>query len=194
MTNPATGEAIAACRAIAPANRRSRYRCSRGTSQGWAEMGIPARRSACRRLADALDRFAGHFAKLLMRECGFDEATATLKWPLPRRAARRGRQGDRCLRAGARPPRVPGCSRRNLAPAFAGRRDGVAWSPPAPSAVFALCELTARVGSRPVSSILLQGDTAAIPGLCAGRSPGLYRTPARRAGRRDCRRRWRRFG
>ena len=28
-------------------------------------------------LADALDRYTGHFAKLLTQECGFDEATAT---------------------------------------------------------------------------------------------------------------------
>jgi acyl-CoA reductase-like NAD-dependent aldehyde dehydrogenase len=55
-----------------------------------------------------------------------------------------------------------------VAPALrAGATLVVKPSPKAPAAIFALCELASRSGLPPGVLNLLQGDTAAIEGLCA---------------------------
>ena len=169
VTNPATGEAIRRVPLCGASEAAEAVTAARGAQPGWAEMGMPARRVCLSALADALDRYTGHFAKLLTQECGFDEATATAEVAAAVAAlqgAGVGATGVFGLVLDASRPLV--AAAENLAPALlAGATVVVKPSPRAPSAVFALCELTSRCEWPAGVVNLLQGDTAAIDGLCA---------------------------
>lgn len=147
-------EAVAAARAAQPL---------------WAEMGLQARRVCLGRLADALETYAGHFAKLLGQESAADEAVRQAEVVAAVSALRDlnvGETGVFGLVLDAGTPLVNFA--RVMAPALmAGASLVVKPSPKAPSAVFALCELTARVEWPAGVLNLLQGDTAAVEGLCA---------------------------
>lgn len=169
ITNPLTGEAIRRvplCGAQEAAEAVAAARAAQGV---WADMGLAARRVCLGHLADGLDRYAGHFAKLLMEEGGIDEASALAEVATAIAALRSlqvGETGVFALVLDATQPLAAFASA--LAPALmAGATLVVKPSPRAPSAVFALCELSARA-EWPAGVInLLQGDTAAIEGLCA---------------------------
>lgn len=169
VTNPATGEAIRRVPLCGASEAAEAVAAARGAQPGWAEMGMPARRVCLSALADALDRYTGHFAKLLIQECGFDEATATAEVGTAVAAlhgAGVGETGVFGLVLDASRPLA--AAAENLAPALlAGATVVVKPSPRAPSAVFALCELTSRCEWPAGVVNLLQGDTAAIDGLCA---------------------------
>lgn len=142
---------------------------ARGAQPLWAEMGLQARRVCLGRLADALENYAGHFAKLLGEESAADEATRLAEVAAAVDALRAlavGETGVCGVVLGAETP-LAGLARA-IAPALmAGAAVVVKPSPRAPSAVFALCELTARVEWPAGVLNLLQGDAAALEGLCA---------------------------
>lgn len=169
VTNPATGEAIRRVPLCGAAEAAEAVVAARAAQPQWAEMGMPARRVCLGALADALDQYAGHFAKLLTQECGFDEATAQAEVEAAVAAlngAMVGQTGVFGVVLDASRP-LAGFA-EVLAPALmAGATLVVKPSPKAPSAIFALCELSSRADWPAGVLNLLQGDSAAIAGLCA---------------------------
>ncbi|AXS79120.1 aldehyde dehydrogenase family protein [Dechloromonas sp. HYN0024] len=135
----------------------------------WAMMGLLARRVCLSGLADALDRYTGHFAKMLSKECGFDEAHATAEVVdavAALRGAAVGETGVFALVLDASRP-LAGLAEA-IAPALmAGATVVVKPSLKAPATVYALCELSGRAEWPAGVLNLMQGDTAAIAGLCA---------------------------
>ena len=77
VTNPQTGEAIRRVPLCGASEAAEAVQAAQAAQPAWAEMGMPARRVCLGKLSDELDRYAGHFAKLLSQDCGFDEAQAT---------------------------------------------------------------------------------------------------------------------
>ncbi len=169
VTNPVTCEAIRRVPLCGASEAAEAVQAALGAQPGWAEMGMPARRVCLGRLADGLERYTGHFAKLLMQECGVDEAQATAEVGAAVEALRGamvGQTGVIGVVLDANRPLVSFAE--TIAPALmAGASLVVKPSPKAPSAVFALCELTGREEWPAGVVNLLQGDMAALEGLCA---------------------------
>ncbi len=169
VTNPVTGEALRRVPLCGAEEAAEAVKAAQAAQPEWAMMGMPARRVCLERLAQGLDRYAGHFAKLLIQECGFDEARATAEVGeavAALRGATVGQTGVLGIVLDASRP-LAGFA-EVMAPALmAGATLVVKPSPKAPSAVFALCELTAREEWPAGVVNLLQGDSAAVEGLCA---------------------------
>ncbi len=168
VLNPATGEAIRRVPLSGAAEAAEAVAAARAAQASWAETGLSARRVCLSVLADALDRYADHFAKLLTEECGVDEASAKAEVGeavAALRGATVGQTGVFGLVLDASRPLA--AFAEILAPAVtAGATLVVKPSPKAPSAVFALCELSSRADWPAGILNLLQGDSAAIGGLC----------------------------
>lgn len=169
VTNPATGEAIRRVPLCGAGEAAEAVKAALAAQPGWAMMGMPARRVCLSGLADALDNYAGHFAKLLTQDCGFDDERAKAEVAAAVEAlhgASVGQTGVFGLVLDATRP-LAGFA-ETIAPALmAGAAVVVKSSPKAPSAIYALCELSARANWPAGVLNLLQGDTAAIEGLCA---------------------------
>ncbi len=147
-------EAVAAARAALPA---------------WQGMNSAARGAALGALADALENYAGHFAKLLRGDTGVDDALAQADVAAAIAALREGESGASGV-VGVVVDSSQPLSGFAAAAAPIWRAGGcvvVKPSPKAPSAIFALCELTSRAGWPGGVVNLLQGDAEAIGGLCA---------------------------
>ncbi len=169
VTDPATGEAIRRVPLCGASEAAEAANAARAAQAAWADMGMQARRLCLGRLADALEGYTAHFAKLLISETGFDEARAQAEVAAALsalRAAGVGETGVFGLVLDAERP-LAGLAEA-IAPALmAGATVVVKPSPKAPSAAFALCELSARAEWPAGVLNLLQGDTAAVEGLCA---------------------------
>jgi acyl-CoA reductase-like NAD-dependent aldehyde dehydrogenase len=169
VTNPATGEAIHRVPLCGASEAAEAVGAAQAAQPAWAMMGMPARRHCLTALSEALDRYTGHFAKLLMQECGFDEARATAEVGAAVAAlsgASVGETGVFALVLDASRP-LAGLA-ESIAPALmAGATVVVKPSLKAPLAVYALCELSGRAEWPAGVLNLMQGDTAAIEGLCA---------------------------
>ena len=168
VINPATGEAIRRVPLCGAAEAAETVAAARTAQPDWAASGLQARRVCLSALAEALDRYTGHFAKLLIQECGFDEARANADVAATVAALQAlavGETGVVGLVLDASRPLA--AAAEVFAPALlAGATVVVKPSPRAPSAVFALCELTSRCDWPAGVVNVLQGDTAAIEGLC----------------------------
>lgn len=169
VTNPATGEAIRRIPLSGSAEAAEAAEAALAAQAVWAEMGLPARRICLANLADALDRYTGHFAKLLLEESGADEATATAEVIAAVDALRGASVGETGVIGVVLDATQPLANfARTLAPALmAGATLVVKPSPKAPSAIFALCELSSRAEWPAGVLNLVHGDTAAVEGLCA---------------------------
>lgn len=169
VTNPATGEAVRRVPLCGASEAAEAVGAAQGAQPAWAMMGLPARRLCLAALGDALDNYSGHFAKLLMQDCGFDEARASAEVAAAVAALHDsavGQTGVFALVLDASRP-LAGLAEA-IAPALmAGATVVVKPSPKAPSAPYALCELSARADWPAGVLNLMQGDTAAIEGLCA---------------------------
>ena len=169
VTNPVTGESLRRVPLCGASEAAEAVQAAQAAQSEWAMMGMPARRVCLGRLADGLERYTGHFAKLLMQECGVDEAQATAEVAAAIEALRGamvGQTGVIGVVLDANRP-LAGFA-ETIAPALmAGATLVVKPSPKAPSAVFALCELTSREEWPAGVVNLLQGDMAALEGLCA---------------------------
>lgn len=178
VTNPATGEAIRRVPLCGADEAAQAVTAARAAQAIWAEMGLAARGVCLANLADALERYTGHFAKLLMQEVAIDEATATSEVVTAIAALRGAAVGDTGIIALVVDANRPLANMAEaMAPALmAGATVVVKPSPRAPSAAYALCELSARAEWPAGVLNLLQGDTAAIDGLCvAGIDRLVYR-------------------
>jgi len=169
VTNPVTGESLRRIPLCGAEEAAEAVKAAQAAQAEWAMMGMPARRVCLGRLADGLDRYTGHFAKLLIQECGFDEARATAEVGEAVEALRGAMVGETGVLGIVLDATRPLASFAEImGPALmAGATLVVKPSPKAPSAVFALCELTAREEWPAGVVNLLQGDSAAVEGLCA---------------------------
>lgn len=169
VVDPLTGEALYRVPLCGAAEAAEAVASARNAQPGWAELTVPARQAALAALAGALDRYSGHFAKLLRAETGFtdDQALAEVAAALAAlRGDDLGAAGIVAIVVDATRP-LAGLA-EVAAPALrAGAAVVVKPSPKAPSAAFALCELSARAQWPPGVLNLMQGDSAAIEGLCA---------------------------
>lgn len=169
VTDPASGETIRRVPLCGATEAVNAVAAARAAQPAWAEMGMQARRVCLEKMADALDNYTGHFAKLLRAETGFDEPQANSEVAAAVAALRAttvGETGVVGLVFDATRPLagMAAC----MAPALmAGATVVVKPSPKAPSAAYALCELSARSAWPAGVLNLMQGDTAAIEGLCA---------------------------
>jgi acyl-CoA reductase-like NAD-dependent aldehyde dehydrogenase len=169
VVNPATGEAryrVPMCGADEAAQAVAAARTAQGE---WAAMGLAARQVCLVRLADGLERYAGHFAKLLMQDigCTEDAATAEVATAIAGlRAMAVGETGVVALVVDDGRP-LAGLVAAAVPALLAGATLVVKPSPKAPSAAFALCELATR-NEWPAGVLnLVHGDGPAIEGLCA---------------------------
>ena len=169
VADPVSGEAVRRVPLCGAPEAAEAVAAARAAQPLWAEMGMQARRVCLGKLADALEGYAGHFAKLLRQEIAGDEAQAMVEVAAAVTALRSANVGETgvfglVLDAG-QPLRS---FAEAIAPALmAGATVIVKPSPKAPSAVYALCELSARAEWPAGVLNLLQGDAAAIEGLCA---------------------------
>lgn len=169
LTDPQSGEALWRVPLTGAAEAAEAVAAARAAQSAWAAMGMVARRVCLSGLAKALDRYTGHFAKLLIQECGIEQTQAVAE-------VERAVQGLDDAGVGA--TGVCGLvldANRPLAafvaaatPALlAGATLVVKPSVKAPSAVLALCELASRTDWPAGVLNVIHGDTAAIEGLCA---------------------------
>ena len=169
VINPATGEAVHRVPLAGASEAAEVVAAARAAQPAWAEMGMNARRVCLGKLADALENYSGHFAKLLIGETGFEQAQAQAEVAAAI-AALRGTAVDEtgvaALVIDATRP-LAGFAEAAAGALLAGATVVVKPSPKAPSAAYALCELSSRVDWPAGVLNLLQGDTAAIAGLCA---------------------------
>jgi acyl-CoA reductase-like NAD-dependent aldehyde dehydrogenase len=169
IINPATGETVHRVPLCGLDEATEAVAAARLAQPHWADMGMQARRVCLGNLADALEGYAGHFAKLISAETGFDPERASAEVASAvesLRAASVGETGVVAVVVDASRP-LAGLAEA-IAPALmAGATVVVKPSPKAPSAAFALCELSARTEWPAGVLNLMQGDTAAIEGLCA---------------------------
>lgn len=170
VTNPASGEAIRRVPLCGASEAAEAVKAAQAAQPEWAMMGMPARRHCLANLAEALDRYTGHFAKLLVQECGFDEARATAEVGEAVAALQGASVGQTGVVGIVLDDSRPLANfAEAMAPALmAGAAVVVKPSPKAPSAVYALCELSSRAEWPAGVLNLMQGDAAAIAGLCSG--------------------------
>ena len=142
-------------------------------AQWSAEM--PAARAALFSVVgDALESYAEHFARLIIEETGKDaeaaaaevgEAVSLLRGPTEAKRAA-GTPGVVAVVSDVAAP-LYGPLSLAVPALLAGDTVVVKPSPKAPSSIFALAELTAQSGLPGGVFNILQGDEAAVEGLCA---------------------------
>ena len=172
VVNPVSGEAVRRVPLCGTAEAAEAVAAAQAAQPVWAGMGLPARRVCIQALADGLERYRGHFAKLLTQDLGLADDVATAEVDAAVAALRSDVVGQAGfvsgvlgLVVGADAPLARFAAA--LAPLLlAGASVVVKPSPQAPSAIFALCELTARCDWPAGVLNLLQGDKAALEGLC----------------------------
>lgn len=169
VVNPVTGQALYCVPLCGEAEATEAVVAARTAQPAWAEMGLPARRVCLGRLAEALDNYTGHFAKLLVQDGGVSEADARAEVGAAVAALQGVKVGDTGIVGLVVDATTPlAAFAEAAAPALlAGAAVVVKPSPKAPSAIFALCELSGRAEWPGGVLNLVQGDTAAIEGLCA---------------------------
>ena len=168
VVNPVTGEALRRVPLCGASEAGEAVAAARAAQPEWAAMGLAARQVCLGKLADGVDRYTGHFAKLLTQDLGLTEEAATADVQAAIEALRGmavGETGVAGLVVDADRPLVR-LAKALVPTLLAGGTVVVKPSPKAPSAVFALCELTSRVEWPAGVVNLLQGDTAAVTGLC----------------------------
>lgn len=168
VVNPLTGEVLHRVPLCGWEEAAEAAAAARAAQPAWAAWLPAQRQAALEALAAALDRYSGHFAKLLRAETGLADEQVRAEVASALAALRGEDVGDAGVVAivvdATRP--LAGFA-ETVAPALrAGATAIVKPSPKAPSAAFALCELSARAGWPAGVLNLMQGDRAAIDGLC----------------------------
>lgn len=141
----------------------------------WNALASDTRRACIAAVADSLERYAGHFAKLLMEETGREEGLAQAEVQATIACLRQ-------LPVVSGKARLVGALSDNQAPLLAPASLAAAAlaagsvvvlkpSPLAPSCALAVAELFTRAGAPDGVCNLVQGDEAAAVALCA--HPGV---------------------
>ena len=168
VVNPLTGEALYRVPLCGREEAVAAVAAARAARPLWAALTAQAREDALEALAAALDGYSEHFARLLQAETGFaeDQALAEVAAALAAlRGAVVGETGVVAIVVDATRP-LAGFAEAAAPALRAGATVIVKPSPKAPSAAFALCELSARAEWPAGVLNLMQGDSAAIEGLC----------------------------
>ncbi len=168
VVNPQTGEAVHRVPLCGQAEADEAVTAARKAQAAWAALAPVARQKFLDALAVALDSYSGHFAKLLRAETGLGEAEALAEVADTEEAlcaTAVGQPGVVAIVADATRP-LAGLVAAAAAALRAGATVIVKPSPKTPAAAFALCELAARVDWPAGVLNLMQGDSAAIAGLC----------------------------
>jgi len=169
VVNPTSGEAIRRVPLCGADEAAEAVGAARAAQRDWAEMGLNARRVCLGQLADGLEKYGNQFGKLLREETGYDEERAQAEVAAAVAALRGTSVGETGVVAvvvdASRP--LAGFAEAAAPALLAGASVVVKPSPKAPSALYALCELTARAEWPAGVLNLVQGDSAAITGLCA---------------------------
>jgi succinate-semialdehyde dehydrogenase / glutarate-semialdehyde dehydrogenase len=188
VVNPLTGEALRRVPLCGPAEAAEAVAAARNAQPAWLALAPAARQVFLAALADALDGYAGHFAQLLQAEAGCDEAQALAEVAAAVAALRSEAAGEGGVLAvvvdDSRP--LAGFAAAAAPALRAGATLVLKPSPKAPSALFALCELASRSGLPAGVLNLMQGDSAAIDGLCRAASDRLLYVGNAALGARVC--------
>ncbi len=170
VVNPVTGIALRRVPLSGADEAAVAIGAARAAGSDWAARSPAERQSLLSALAQALAGLADHFAGLVGEETGADEAVvaaeiaavvAGLEHP-----GTRGSSGVTVVIGDAASPL--GSVALPVAEALAaGGTAVIKPSPRAPGAAYAFCELSARAGLPPGILNLVQGDEAAVEGLCA---------------------------
>lgn len=169
VVDPASGEAIYRVPLCGADEAAEAVGAARAAQPAWAALTLDARQACLNALAERLDGYAGHFAKLLRKETGFSEAAAQAEVAAALAALRGtavGEAGVVAVVVDATHP-LAGFAEAAATALRGGATVIVKPSPKAPSAAYALCELSARAEWPAGVLNLMQGDTAAIEGMCA---------------------------
>lgn len=138
----------------------------------WSAQSVGVRAALLCAVGDALAGYAGHVAGLIAEETGkaADDAAAEVRdaVALLRSPAEGGEAGVVAIVSDAGAPLL-GALSRAVPALLAGATLVLKPSPKAPSSLFALAELTTRNGFPDGVFNILQGDEAAVDGLCASR-------------------------
>lgn len=175
VVNPQTGEAVRRVPLCGADEATEAVGAARAAQTAWAAQPPAMRQGALDALAAALDGYAGHFAKLLREESGCDEAQALAEVAAAVAALRTGAASAGGVVALVVDDRRPlAAAAATAAPLLrAGATLVLKPSPKAPGALFALCELATRSGLPAGVLNLMQGDSAALDGLCRAASDRL---------------------
>lgn len=173
VADPATGTALRRVPLCGAEEVAEALAAARTAQPAWADMGLMARRVCLGRLADALAHYAEHFATLLAETGERDPAGEVAAAAAALRESPVGQTGVAGLVVDARQPLANAC--RAAAPALlAGAALVIKPSPQAPSALFALAELTARCDWPGGVLNLVHGDSAAVDALCGAADRVIY--------------------
>lgn len=169
VVDPARGEAIRRVPLCGADEAAEAVQAAVAAAPAWAALGAGERQANLAALAKALDDYTGHFAKLIRQETGKDEAAAAAEVQAAVAALRSAAVGAGGLLVAIADAGRPLAALVELAvPTLAaGGTVVVKPSPKAPGAAYAFCELSARAGWPGGVLNLVQGDEAAIDGLCA---------------------------
>ena len=169
VVNPTSGEAVYRVPLCGADEAAEAVAAACAAQSAWAALPVAARQSFLNALADRLEGYAGHFAKLLRAETGFADEAAQAEVAaalVALRGSAVGEPGVVAIVVDATRP-LAGFAEAAAPALRAGASVIVKPSPKAPSAAYALCELSSRAEWPAGVLNLMQGDTAAIEGLCA---------------------------
>jgi acyl-CoA reductase-like NAD-dependent aldehyde dehydrogenase len=170
VRNPASGEILRRTPLCGAGEAQKAVEAAQAALASWSGKTIAARTVLLAALGDALAGYTAHFAGLIVEETGKDADAAAAEVgdavALLRSPKEGGEAGVVAIVGDAAAPLLGALSR--AVPALLGGATAVIKpSPKAPSAIFALAELTARNGFPAGVFNILQGDEAAVEGLCA---------------------------
>ena len=169
VVDPVKGEAIRRVPLCGADEAAEAVAAAAAAGKPWGDLAADARQALLGALAKALDDYTGHFAKLIRQETGKEESDAVAEVQAAvaaLRGAQAGTAGVLVAIADAGRP-LAGLVELAAPVLAAGGTVVVKPSPKAPGAAYAFCELTARAGWPAGVVNLVQGDEAAVTGLCA---------------------------
>ncbi|MBS1230714.1 MAG: aldehyde dehydrogenase [Proteobacteria bacterium] len=177
VRNPASGELLRRTPLCGAPAARQAVAAAQAAVAAWAAQSAAARVALLAALGQALASYAAHFVRLIVEESGKEEALAATEVADAVALLCSPPIGDASgvvaiVGSGAAPLLS---SLRLAVPALtAGAALVIRPAPQAPSAIFALAELSARCGFPGGVLNVLHGDDAAVDGLCsAGVRPVL---------------------
>jgi acyl-CoA reductase-like NAD-dependent aldehyde dehydrogenase len=172
VVNPVSGEAAYRVPLCGKDEAAEAVAAAGAAQPAWSALAAEARQACLSMLADKLEGYAGHFTKLLRGDTGLAEAAAQAEVAAAV-AALRGTEAGESGESGViavvvDATRPLAALAEAAAPALrAGASVIVKPSPKAPTAAYALCELSSRAAWPAGVLNLLHGDNAAISGLCS---------------------------
>lgn len=170
VRNPASGEVLRRTPLCGAAQAQMALAAASAASASWGAQAVGARAALLVAVGDALAGYAGHFARLLVEESGHDGALAAAEVAQAVALLRCPPSGEISgVVAIVGEAQAPLLSALRLAvPALmAGAAVVIRPAPEAPSAIFALAELTGRCAFPAGVFNVVQGGEAMVDGLRA---------------------------